>query len=66
MSRRKHTTTVQPLYYTIQDVCTLLGLGRTMVYTLMSKERLPRVKFGTATRIPVDKFEQWRAQRSAV
>ena len=65
MSRHKTPSTVQPLYYTIADVCRLLGLSRTKVNLLIRCEHLPTEKFGTAVRIPITDFETWRESRRA-
>ena len=65
MPRRRNTTAVQPLYYTIPDGCALLNLGQTKVYDLINREGLPTVKLGTARRVPIAKFHLWMEKRSA-
>lgn len=63
---KRPTSTPPPLYLTIPEVCVTLGLGRTKVYDLINKEGLPTVKFGTARRVPVEKFHRWLAQREQI
>ena len=54
---------VQPMFLSIPEVATALGLGRTKVYELIAKEGLPTVKFGTARRVSVAKLQRWLEQR---
>ncbi len=62
MPARKREPRTQPRYYTIQEVCVILGRGK--VIDLIRHERLPVEKFGMALRIPIEGFEQWLAQRA--
>jgi excisionase family DNA binding protein len=44
---------------TVNEVANVLGCGRTMVYELIDKGKLTRIKVGRLTRIPpseVDRF----------
>jgi excisionase family DNA binding protein len=67
MTRRKKIPSSPPkqLYLTISDVSAMLCLGKTKVYDLIKREGLPTVKFGTATRIPIEQFERWCQQRTS-
>jgi excisionase family DNA binding protein len=67
MPRRKKVASSSPkqLYLTISDVSAMLCLGKTKVYDLIKREGLPTVKFGTATRVPVEQFERWCQQRTS-
>jgi excisionase family DNA binding protein len=67
MPRRKKIASSPPkqLCLTISDVSAMLRLGRTKVYDLIKREGLPTVKFGTATRVPVEQFERWCQQRTS-
>ena len=65
MNKRKNSTThtIQPWFLTVPEAATVLGIGKTKVYELMATEGLPKVKFGTAVRIPVKALEEWLLQR---
>ena len=63
MNKRKQSlpTTIQPWLVTVLEVAGMLRVGRTKVYELIATEGLPKVKFGTAVRIPVKELEDWLA-----
>ena len=63
MHKRKQTlpATIQPWLVTVPEAAGMLRVGRTKVYELMATEGLPKVKFGTAVRIPVKELEEWLA-----
>ena len=65
MNKRKHSTTnvIQPWFLTVPEAAIVLGIGKTKVYELIASEGLPKVKFGTAVRIPVKALEEWLSQR---
>ena len=65
MNKRKNSTThtIKPWFLTVPEAATVLGIGKTKVYELMATEGLPKVKFGTAVRIPVKALEEWLSQR---
>ena len=65
MNKRKHTTehTIQPWLVTVPEAAAILGIGKSKVYDLIANEGLPKVKFGTAVRIPVKALEDWLSQR---
>jgi excisionase family DNA binding protein len=65
MNKRKNAPThaIQPWFLTVPEAATVLGIGKTKVYELMASEGLPKVKFGTAVRIPVKALEEWLTQR---
>jgi len=64
MPARKKEPRTLPQYYTIPEVCIILGLGRTKVLDLIRKEQLPVEKFGAASRVPMTKFQDWLEQRA--
>ena len=66
MPARKKEPQAQRQYYTIPEVCIILGLGRTKVLDLIRKEQLPVEKFGAASRVPIAKFQDWLEQRAQV
>ena len=61
MHKRKQTLpiTIQPWLVTVPEAAGMLRVGRTKVYELIATEGLPKVKFGTAVRIPVKELEDW-------
>ena len=63
MHKRKQTssTVIQPWLVTVPEVAGILRVGRSKVYELIATEGLPKVKFGTAVRIPVKELEEWLA-----
>jgi len=63
MHKRKQAlpTTIQPWLVTVPEAAGMLRVGRTKVYELIATEGLPKVKFGTAVRIPVKELEDWLA-----
>jgi len=63
MNKRKQTlpTMIQPWLITIPEAAGILRVGRSKVYELIATEGLPKVKFGTAVRIPVKELEEWLA-----
>ncbi|MGF3027911.1 helix-turn-helix domain-containing protein [Methylobacterium aquaticum] len=52
---------VEKLAYTIAETCYATGLGRTMVYELIAKEKLRAVKAGTRTLIPAESIRGYLA-----
>lgn len=63
MPARKRDPRVQPEYYTVEEVSIILKLGQTKVRDLIRREQLPTVTFGSAIRVPTDKFVAWREER---
>ena len=63
MHKRKQAlpTTIGPWLVTIPEAAGMLRVGRSKVYELIATEGLPKVKFGTAVRIPVKELEEWLA-----
>lgn len=66
MHKRKQTlpTTIQPWLVTVPEAAAILRVGKTKIYELIAMEGLPKVKFGTAVRIPVKELEAWLAKRN--
>ena len=55
---------VEPLrvtesFMTVDEVQSLLGIGRTAVYRLVRSEGFPSVRVGRAIRIPPSALHQW-------
>lgn len=47
-----------------EDVAKLLNCRVDMVWKLCRQNRIPHIKMGTATYIPVDAYNQWYKVRS--
>jgi excisionase family DNA binding protein len=43
----------------IEEAATLLGVGRTTVYAMVSAQKLPVVRIGRSVRIPREALVQW-------
>ena len=48
----------------VHEAANMLGCGRTLVYQLMESGRLPKVKVGRLTRIPVEALEDFVADNA--
>ena len=60
MNLSQNTTVATPLLLRIEQVCHLTGLGRTMIYELISRGQLPApIKLGRASRWPAREIEEW-------
>ncbi|MDQ2886747.1 MAG: helix-turn-helix domain-containing protein [Chloroflexota bacterium] len=59
-----HEYSPTTLLLTIAQVTSMLNLGRTKVYELINKEKLPVHKFGRAIRISPTELQQWLQERS--
>jgi len=56
-------TEASPLLWTIPQVGKALGLGKTKIYELIWKEKLPVQKFGRAVRVSPVELQQWLEAR---
>ena len=63
--RKTPHSIIEPLFFTIPQVASMLGLGRSKIYDLIRDEGLPTAKFGTAVRVPAEELKQWVKQRIA-
>ena len=60
----KHPKETPPrLLLNIPEVAHTLGIGRTKVYELINKERLPTVRLGRAIRVSAHSLQMWVEQR---
>ena len=48
-----------------EELCEVLGLGRSTVYQLLRTQQLPCVRVGRAVRVPVRALDQWIAQQAS-
>ncbi len=55
--------TPQPLLLNMAQAQKVLSLGRTKIYELIAKERLPVIHIGRAVRIPYEPLQQWLRER---
>ena len=53
----------QPLLLNVSQVAKMLGLSRTMVYTLIATQGLPTVRFGRAVRVSPTSLQRWLEKR---
>ena len=53
------------LLYTVEEVITLTGLGKSKVYDVMRDGSLPSVKIGASRRIPAEALRQFIADLMA-
>jgi excisionase family DNA binding protein len=54
---------VQPQLLTIPEVCKILNIGRTKVYSLIKTDGLPVVRVGDVSRVSVASLQRWIEQR---
>ena len=47
-----------PLANTIQDSCSRLGIGRTLLYDLLKQGKIRSIKLGTRTLIPETELQR--------
>ncbi len=62
VERSDETTSFQMLL-TIPQVAKALNLGRTKIYELIWKEKLPVQKFGRAIRVSKEDLQRWLDER---
>lgn len=52
----------KPLMYQIPEACRLLGIGRTLLYELITNGKLTVVKLGARTLVPADELAKLAAE----
>lgn len=52
----------KPLMYQIPEACRQLGIGRTLLYELITTGKLTVVKLGARTLVPADELAKLAAQ----
>ena len=45
--------------YTVEDIASILKIGKTKAYKLVNTRGFPVLRLGNQLRIPSDKFENW-------
>lgn len=63
MMEQSKDVTQQPQLWTIAQVEKALNLGRTKIYELIEREKLPVQKFGRAVRISPVELQRWLEER---
>ena len=53
----------QPLLLNVAQVAKMLGLSRTMIYTLIATQGLHTVRFGRAVRVSPASLQRWIEKR---
>lgn len=51
--------TQKPLFYRIEEVAHLLGLGKSKTYLLVAGGEIPSIRIGKSVRVPVSCLEDW-------
>jgi len=51
---------IEKMYYSVQDIQTILGCGRGKAYTLIKLKTFPKTKIGGKYYIDKEEFEKWR------
>ena len=57
---------IPPLAYCIEDAAVALGVGRTLVYRLISEGLITRVKAGKRSLIPVAELDAFLARGGSI
>ena len=61
MTKFSSTHPTQKLAFTLAEVVTATGMGKTSIYKEIKEGRLPAVKAGRRTLIPVAAVNEWLA-----
>ena len=59
MTEDRQRALVQPLLLRTDEVASLLGIGRTKVFELLSSGELPAIRIGRSVRISREHLEAW-------
>lgn len=51
--------TITKRTYTVQDIQTMLNIGRNSAYALVSDPPFPILRIGANIRIPMEGFDNW-------
>ncbi len=57
--RSQKTNSVEKRTYTVQEVATILGIGRTATYKLIKEERFRYARIGNSIRVLKKSFDAW-------
>lgn len=50
---------VQCSMYTVEDIITILNIGKNTAYRLINEGRFPVKRIGVVIRIPKEPFDEW-------
>lgn len=59
MEQKEKGLQPQTRAYTVEEIATILHIGRSSAYTLVKKGYFKSVRIGTAIRISRESFEDW-------
>lgn len=62
MEQKKEEMQPQTRAYTVEEIATILHVGRSSAYTLVKKGYFKSVRIGTAIRISRKSFDEWLDQ----
>lgn len=51
-----------PIFVSVPEACTILGVGRTQMFALLAAKAVQRVKIGAKTLVPMESLEQFAAR----
>ena len=54
-----HRDTPEPRTYTVEDIASMLNIGRTSAYNLVKEGHFKTVRIGNAIRISKKSFDEW-------
>jgi len=52
--------------YTVDEAADILGIGKTLTYTLVRVGKIPAIKCGNRWIIPIGRFEKWLNEEGSV
>ncbi len=50
---------IKPILYRVDEVASLLGLGKSKTYLLISSGAIPSIRLGKSVRVPAAKLDSW-------
>ncbi|MCU6704146.1 MULTISPECIES: helix-turn-helix domain-containing protein [Eubacteriales] len=62
MEQKEKELQLQTRAYTVEEIATVLHIGRSSTYTLVKKWYFKSVRIGTAIRISRKSFDEWLNQ----
>lgn len=51
------------MYYTVEDIMYILGIGRSTAYKLVKTRGFPSMQIGKQIRIDKEEFDIWRSKK---
>jgi hypothetical protein len=53
-----------PVFYSVEDIGRLLGIGRNSAYRLANGKDFPAIHVGNRIVVPADLFQKWASQQA--